>query len=452
MTISVISTPQLTPLFDDIYVAGSFNAWNPADENFKLTETGNVWSIDISGTDGEVIEFKFTRGIDGWNTVEGDPLGVYITNRTATFQNGGTLELTIEGWEDIAGNHTVTENVFIVDSDFPLPQLERTRRIWIYLPDDYFDSNNDYEVLYMHDGQNVFDAATSFSGEWEVDETMTETLQGCATNAIIVGIDNGGVNRIDEYSPWVNVEYSEGGEGIQFAMWMVETLKPFIDENFRTKPEREFTATAGSSLGALIAMYLITEHNDVFSKAGIFSPAFWFNEEIFDFVENNPPANDSKIYFVCGDEESTGMVPDMQQMYNIANNAGFGDLQYVVVPGGQHNEYYWSLYFPDSFPFLFDCLLSVEEGNSHPLIYSFPNPTSDSINIATRSGAIIRSLQVITDDGRLVKEVLDVNSERVNVSLSGMSFGYYIIKAICDNGALDQELRIECGYVPVIKN
>ncbi|MFN0032795.1 MAG: alpha/beta hydrolase-fold protein [Flavobacteriales bacterium] len=449
MTIQINAAPQLTPLLDDIYIAGTMNNWSEGSEDYKLTHNQDgTWSINIEGTQNETMEFKFTRG--SWSKVEGNALGAYIPNRTATFVNGTTTTLSIEGWEDIAGTHTVTEYVRILDTDFAIPQLGRTRRIWICFPQDYFSSDMHYPVCYMHDGQNVFDAATSFAGEWNADETMlTANVPECA-NAIIVGIDNGGLSRMDEYSPWLNAEYNEGGEGQEFAAFIAETLKPFIDETFRTLPDRIHTSTAGSSLGALISMYMLVEYNNVFSKAGIFSPAFWFNEEIYQFAENNPMSADTRIHFVCGDDESTGMVGDMQQMVDIAQTQGL-QVTATVHAGGQHSEYYWSLQFPDCYPDMFDCLLAVQENNL-PLLYSFPNPTSDSIQIATRSGAIIHSIQILSDDGSLVKEVPDVNAALVNVSLSGMSFGHYVVKAIFENTTLNQELRIECGFVPVIKN
>lgn len=380
MTILVNATPQLTPLLDDIYIAGSMNDWNEGSEDFQLIHNNDgTWSINLEGIQNETIEFKFTRG--SWAKVEGNTLGAYMPNRSATFVNGTTTTLTIEGWEDIAGSHTVTEDVRILDTDFSIPQLDRTRRIWICFPEDYFTSDIYYPVCYMHDGQNVFDAATSFSGEWQVDETMLAQFVPDCANTIIVGIDNGGVHRLDEYAPFVNAEYNEGGEGASYAAFAVETLKPFIDENFRTLTDRANTSTAGSSLGALISMYMLIEYNNVFSKAGIFSPAFWFNQEIYDLAEAGSMATDTEIHFVCGDNESGGMVSDMQQMVDIAEAQ---NLEYTstVQTGGQHSEYYWQQQFPAFVDDILSCVTSITQPTIEVVYQSvYPNPVKDTLQI-----------------------------------------------------------------------
>ncbi len=380
MTLEVTAMHQLTPLLDDIYVAGSFNNWDPADPNSKLTYNGTSWTIDISGENNSTIEFKFTRGVD-WSTVEGGANGSYIPNRTVQFQNGNTQQFQISGWGDLDGIHSVTSQVRILDMDFEMPQLQRTRRIWICFPQDYFTSSTYYPVCYMHDGQNVFDAATSFAGEWQADETMqAKNVPNCAST-IIVAIDNGGASRIDEYAPFLNAEYNEGGQGDEYAAFIVETLKPYIDQNFRTLADRANTSTAGSSLGALISMYMMVEYNNVFSKAGIFSPAFWFNPEIYDLATAGSMATDTQIHFVCGDSESAGMVGDMQEMVDIAANQ---NLNYTsaVVSGGQHNEYYWSLQFPAFVDDVLSCITAVEQPAIDILFqHVYPNPVRDTLQI-----------------------------------------------------------------------
>lgn len=425
MTIQVVSVPQLTPMLDDIYLTGSFNNWDPSDENFRLTHTGNIWSISVNGTNGDVIEFKFTRGVN-WLTVEGTNLGAVMGNRTATYQEGTILSLEIAGWEDIAGNHSVSENVRILDGDFAMPELNRSRRIWILFPENYNETTDDYPVFYMHDGQNLFDGATSFSGEWSVDENvLAAAVQGC-TETIVVGIDNGGEHRIDEYSPWINTEYNEGGEGIAYANFIVQTLKPFIDSNFRTLSDRSNTSVGGSSLGALISMYMLEAHSEIFSKAAILSPAFWFNSEIYSYVENNTLPSDSHIYFVCGDNESTGMVPDMQQMYNTVLNEGISsdNLDFVVQPNGTHNEYWWSQYFPAMYSSLFDCSTSVVELASGHVLQIFPNPAHDTITLSMNKGIITQA--TIIDSKGTVVAIKNMLNEKT-IEIGKLPSGFYTV-------------------------
>ncbi|MDV7392611.1 alpha/beta hydrolase-fold protein, partial [Arthrospira platensis SPKY1] len=167
---------------------------------------------------------------------EGNANGGFLPNRTFNFTgNPQTLNLSILTWEDLGGgsNSTAAANVQIMNNAFFMPQLNRSRRIWVYLPPDYNTSNKHYPVIYMKDGQNLFDQATSFSGEWQVDETLNTLFNQGDYGAIVVGIDNGGSERLNEYSPWVNAQYG-GGQGNAYMAFVAETLKPHIDANFRT--------------------------------------------------------------------------------------------------------------------------------------------------------------------------------------------------------------------------
>ena len=133
----------------------------------------------------------------------------------------------------------------------------------------------------MHDGQNVFDAATSFAGEWNVDDSLSIMQMNGDSGAIVVAIDNGGQYRLDEYCPYNNPTYG-GGQGDLYADFLVSTLKPAIDSAFRTRPDRLNTAIAGSSVGAYIALYAGIKYQNVFSKIGSFSPAYWFEDSIYN--------------------------------------------------------------------------------------------------------------------------------------------------------------------------
>ncbi|MCK5777105.1 MAG: hypothetical protein KAH25_13055, partial [Bacteroidales bacterium] len=167
--------PDNTPAEDFIYIVGDFNDWDPGDPNYRLEKNDEEdWFIVMPEMgNGSQIQFKFTRG--DWDTVEKGASGEEIPNRIFTFGNGETQEYDILNWADQGGgggSSTAADNVSIMDENFYMPQLDRNRRIWIYLPPDYETSGETYPVLYMHDGQNLFDQYTSFSGEWEVDESL----------------------------------------------------------------------------------------------------------------------------------------------------------------------------------------------------------------------------------------------------------------------------------------
>ncbi|MBE0639170.1 MAG: T9SS type A sorting domain-containing protein [Bacteroidales bacterium] len=352
VTMIVTSIPANTPPEDNIFIAGSFNGWDPGNATFILqSNTNGQPQIVINGTG--TIQFKFTRG--SWATVEGNETGGYLPNRTFTFGTQDTLLLTILSWEDLGGpGTTAAENVVIMDNAFFMPQLNRTRRIWLYLPPDYETSGKDYPVLYMHDGQNLFDLYTSFAGEWEVDETLNSLFSNGKEVPIVVGIDNGGTYRIAEYTPWPNQQYG-GGDGDLYAKFIVETLKPYIDEHYRTKPQREHTGVMGSSLGGLISHYIGLKYQEILSKAGVFSPSFWFSDSSYIFAYQTGKVYPMRYYMMGGTNESGGLVQQMNLMMDTLQAAGFDDseLYLKVVPGGQHNELLWRTQFGQAYQWLY---------------------------------------------------------------------------------------------------
>ena len=356
-SIKITKVPLGTPMSDTLYIAGNFNAWKENDENYKLTnQNDGTYTISFKPPPGQ-LEFKFTRG--SWSSVEGNNNGGFRPNREYHYTGGVQhIELELQSWEDLGGFErrptTATDNVFLLDQDFYIPQLNRNRKIWIYLPPDYASSNKRYPVIYMQDGQNLFDAYTSFSGEWQVDETLNRLFDQGNKGAIIIGIANGGAKRTDEYSPWRHPKYG-GGEGALYAQFMAKVLKPYIDSNYRTLPNREHTGIIGSSMGALIAMYTAIEYQDIFGKAGIFSPAFWFSSQAYDHVIRTGKREDMHIYLLAGEQEDNGSVVNaIKNMRNTLLSAGFSDKEIIldIDRDGQHSEWYWRREFPDAYQWL----------------------------------------------------------------------------------------------------
>ena len=357
VTLRVPSIPENTPEGARLYVAGNFNGWNPGDPAYELTEKDGVWSVVIPEGTGQA-EFKFTRGT--WQTAEGGENGGFRDNRTFMFTDESqTLDLSILSWEDLAegDRSTAASNVSVLAEEFYMPQLDRYRKIWLYLPPDYDTSTKSYPVIYMHDGQNVFDAETAFAGEWEVDETLNALFEQGDHGAIVVAVDNGGDQRLDEYSPWVNAEYG-GGEGDAYVQFIAETLKPYIDENFRTLPGAEYTALIGSSMGGLISTYGALEQADMFGKIGAFSPSYWFAlEDLNRYVAGSTAdLSDTRIYFVASANESASMASNVYAMQTALEAKGLepGNSVVKIDSYGGHNEAYWRGEFAAAYQWLFD--------------------------------------------------------------------------------------------------
>ena len=343
--LSIHSLPPSTAKNDVIYIAGTFNNWNPKDENFKFTRDsyGN-YTVDLPVKE-KTGEYKLTRG--GWDKVESDKDGNAIGNRQYNVDANDLLGIIVSGWADHFApkqrKSTASKNVKMVDTAFYIPQLKRTRAVRIYLPHDYESSKKRYPVLYMHDGQNLFDELTGFAGEWEVDEFMDSVK---LKKAIIVGIDNGSNKRMNEYNPYDHKTYG-AGEGDQYIDFLVKTLKPFIDKKYRTLKDKQNTSISGSSMGGLISFYALVKYSTVFGSAGVYSPAFWTAPDLFESVKTKGKLVNSKIYFFAGKLEGDRMVNDALKMYEAMRKVSKSKMKLVIKDDGKHNEATWRKDFPD---------------------------------------------------------------------------------------------------------
>jgi predicted alpha/beta superfamily hydrolase len=223
------------------------------------------------------------------------------------------------------------------------PQLGNRRDLLVYLPPSYARGDRRYPVIYMHDGQNLFDRATSFGEEWEVDQTLEE-VSGEGLEPIVVGIPNT-EGRLDEYSPFRDRRHDKGGRGDAYLDFLVDTVKPIVDRDFRTRPERECTGIAGSSMGGLISLYAFFSRSSVFGFAGVMSPALWFGgRAIFDYVRERPHVR-GRIYLDIGTNEGGEALGDARRMKALLEEKGYRtgrDLLFFVEMGGRHNERAWA--------------------------------------------------------------------------------------------------------------
>ncbi|WP_350284394.1 alpha/beta hydrolase-fold protein [uncultured Croceitalea sp.] len=242
---------------------------------------------------------------------------------------------------------TASPNVQILENIIQVPYSNSCRTLRIYLPPSYDSSDKNYPVIYMLDGQNLFDVRTSYSGEWEVDETMDALAKEQELEAIVVGVDNHGVFRMQEYNVYDHIEFGKQ-QGREFTNYLVDQIKPLIDKIYRTKPEREHNIIMGSSMGGLMAYYILMTNPDVFSMAGVYSPSFWVSEEIYSLHQQNPRLNESKIHMIVGSEEG-GMVPVFTRMRDsLSPLMNDRRLKTEIVQGGTHSEAFWKEQFKET--------------------------------------------------------------------------------------------------------
>lgn len=431
LTLIVEQIPLNTPTNADIFVAGNFNNWNPGDPSFKLRKDETRYLTDLNIATGN-IQFKFTRG--SWATVEGNKNGSYIPNRNYQYSGGkDTLRLSIQGWEDVGGSQpsTATPSVSIITDSFYMPEFSNYRRIWLYLPPDYNDRpEKKYPVLYMHDGQNLFDQNTSFAGEWRVDESLDSLYQTGFNVGIVVGIENGGSHRVAEYTPWPHPTYG-GGEGDRYIQFIRNTLKPYIDNNYRTLPEGKYTGIMGSSLGGLISMYAGLQYPEDFTKIGAFSPSFWFSSKIYDLADSAEYLNDSRFYLIAGTHEGGSQVSDMIAMVKILQekSSGYSQLFYETHQGATHSEWYWEREFPKAYQFLFSEVSATGniEDTATEFLYK-QSPGKVIIEQVAPYADEVYNLSVFDCTGRLVTrntftKLIEVNTKTWNQGIYWFQLG-----------------------------
>ncbi|MDY0930344.1 alpha/beta hydrolase [Chryseobacterium sp. CFBP8996] len=340
-----------------IFITGNFNKWNPKDYNFQLQiSEENTYSIDIEDQVlPDNIEYKFTKG--GWENVELDQYGNITPNRKAHKHSAKTTDF-VEKWRFNWGpfKDEFFPIVEVISEEFYIPQLDRYRKVWALLPYDYYISDKKYPVLYLQDAQNLFNEGSQF-GNWEIDKKLSILAEYGRGDVIVIAVEHGSEDRIKEYI-FDNDNVANGSEGKKYIRFVTDTLKPFIDEHYRTKKDRENTGIGGSSLGALISIYSGFLYPEVYSKLLIFSPSLWIEpNNNFPMMSFRVPFK-TKIYLYGGEQEGAKMVKRIQVFENYLKrwekkNLFDFEFRTNINPDGEHSEFYWSQEFPRAIEWLF---------------------------------------------------------------------------------------------------
>jgi predicted alpha/beta superfamily hydrolase len=374
-----VTVPKDTDEKATLYIAGSLKEvgeWKA--DGAKLTRNDDgTYKFEADLPKDQTLEYKITGG--SWETVEKNDKGEEIENRTLVLDSDHEEKITVKAWahKPAAGSGddekktSIPERQSSITGDvrthahFASKVLGNERTILVWLPPEYqTNPHTRYPVLYLHDGQNVFDASTSFAGEWRADETADELIRsGKIQPIIMVAIANSGAARIDEYTPSRDEARSRGGKGELYSKFLIDEVKPFIDSHYRTQTDREHTAVAGSSLGGLISLYLGYRHGDVFGMCGVISPSLWWdNASLLKEIQIDPQElKREKIWVDIGTaegpaEEASQGVSYVQTLTKTLAGAGMvRDKDFVsrTIEGAQHNETAWASRFGDVLKFFF---------------------------------------------------------------------------------------------------
>ena len=229
------------------------------------------------------------------------------------------------------------------------PQFDNRRDVFVYVPAARARGDARYPVIYMQDGQNLFDPALSFAGTWGVDEALRWASRR-GLDAIVVGIPNMGAARIAEYDPFM-------GTGDRYLDFVTHTLKPLVDAQFPTLPDREHTGIAGSSMGGLIGLYAFFRYSESFGFAAALSPSLWFADgALLDLVARAPRVpGGSRLYLDVGMREGQQTVALARRLRDLLLAKGYEagrDFRWVEDKDGVHHESAWGRRFREALPFL----------------------------------------------------------------------------------------------------
>jgi predicted alpha/beta superfamily hydrolase len=346
-----------TPGYHDeetVYVCGNHEALGEWQKHVPLQKVDKgLFELKIRVRRNELLSFKFSLG--SWETVEKGAFFNEIGNRSLQARKKLHYEFRVHnfsGFEEKSGHSTLSGN-FEYLRNFQSRILHNSRNIIIYLPPSYKSNKSTrYPVLYMHDGNNIFDATTAFGGvEWEVDETVQKLIQqGRLEEIIVVGIYNT-MGRNEEYTPVFCPKHG-GGKGKDYLNFITKELMPVINTKFRTLTGPEHTGIMGSSLGGLISLYAAFEFPDFFGNAGVISPSLWWADRYME-KKYVPAAKKPKcrIWMDMGTLEgvtSSGQsvcIHNMRAMRKLLLQKGFiegEDLMVFEHEGGTHDEATWA--------------------------------------------------------------------------------------------------------------
>lgn len=340
-----------------IYLTGNFNNWLEKDERFKLDKISDqkyYFEFSDKSLLPNPLTYKYIRG--SWNNVELDLYGNSVENRSINPLEG-LVQDHVPRWKRDGKNfkEDFLPEIQVISEQFEIPQLIKTRRISALLPYNYQETDRRYPVLYLQDGQNLFDDFAPF-GNWSLDKKLAILAEMGLGDLIVIAIDHAEEERIEEFTPSYKTKLGRG-EGKKYTRFLADTLKPYIDLTFRTLGDRENTGIGGSSMGGLISIYAGMMYPEVYSKLMIFSPSLWVAPNIHFHAINFDESLDTRIYLYGGAEESVNMIPNLKRFKQTIEQQGVGaniDFNLSIDPNGKHNEARWGEEFPKAIEWLFN--------------------------------------------------------------------------------------------------
>ncbi|MEM1322427.1 MAG: alpha/beta hydrolase-fold protein [Bacteroidota bacterium] len=349
---------EMTTLEQDdrpVYICGNFNNWQVDDPAYQLKKIDKgQYRLELQTDTSYPIEYQYIRG--GWSNAELTVDGKRPANRMLS-QYRPVVKDYVPLWlkNGKVYQEQYLPKIQIIEADFDIPSQIKTRRISALLPHDYDETQRAYPVLYLQDGQNLFDDYAPF-GNWAVDKKLAMLTERGMGNVIVIAIDHAAEQRIAEFTPSHETKLGVGN-GKQYLQFLAKTLKPYVDQHFRTLPDREHTGIGGSSMGGLISIYAGIIHPEIYGKLMIFSPSLWVAPNIHFHAIQFKASYDTRIYLYGGGREGANMIPNIRRFKKALYQRGADETKYSfqlsIDPEGQHNEARWGTEFPHAIAWLY---------------------------------------------------------------------------------------------------
>jgi len=337
-----------------VYLTGNFNGWKPADSRYQLSPVGeNHYNIEIPLTiiPHGSLDYKYTRG--DWSAVELNSSGKHSPNRK--WESGmDSPNDTVTKWlkDDDLNYATYYPVIEDLSAIFKVPEPIKTRRISILLPWNYHHTTERYSIVYLQDGQNLFQDKSPF-GNWHIDRKLARLAAQKNKGVIILAVDHTHQNRIAEYTPPHIPDLAEA-YGKDYIEFLKNEIIPYVNKNYRTIGDARHTVIGGSSMGGLISLYAHIAFPQVFGKALIFSPSLWLIPNIFEWLRNNSSNRmETMTYIYCGGKESEEMVQHIFSLYQGLRDINLkNEIVMKINSQGEHHESFWGEAFYESIDFI----------------------------------------------------------------------------------------------------
>lgn len=349
-TFVLAELPPGTPPDAEFYLQTGLEQDQPDRPELKFQREDGAWVLRRDYPLGTLLAYKVTRGTR--ETEEGDAWGQRRPDRKVVLDRAMTHRIEVQRWMDgPRSERPSTLSGHIERVPVHSPELDADIELLVYLPPSYERGDKHYPVLYLHDGQNVFDAATSYCGEeWGCDEAA-ETLACERLECIMVGIPVRGEQRNRDYTPFKAEVNGYAPDADAYLAFLTDTVKPRIDTQFRTRPEVAQTALAGSSFGGLISLYGGLSRPDVFGTIGAFSPSLWVGDGALLRWTDGQTAPDSQVYLDMGTHEGefaqdAAVTVHQTQLYAASLADRMREVKLEIGAGHWHDEPAWAARFP----------------------------------------------------------------------------------------------------------